>query len=109
MVAFGIPRRMNRDAAVRHGVHGRLGQLVHPDEPLVGQVGFDRRLAAIGVGQVDFAILDFDQQSRGVQVGDHALARRRDRQSRVGAGLALSVPSGLRMLIIGSPARRPTS
>ena len=34
-------------AAVRDGVHGRLGQLLHLDEPLVGQERLDRRLRAV--------------------------------------------------------------
>ena len=54
-VALGVALGVNLDRAGGHGVDRLLreagstvGVVAHPDEPLVGEVGLDRRLAAVG-------------------------------------------------------------
>ena len=61
------------------------------------------------MGQLDFAILDLVDQPERFQIGHDLLAGLEDLQPWYGPALSFSVPSGLRMLIIGSFCRRPTS
>src|SRR5689334_1973594 len=56
--ALGVTLGVNLDPAGGHGVHRLLSEaglstlvVAHADEPLVRQVGLDRRLAAVGVLQ----------------------------------------------------------
>src|SRR4051812_29930080 len=48
-VAPGVALGVDLDRAGGHRVHRPLGQLVHPDEPLIGEVGLDSGLATVGV------------------------------------------------------------
>ena len=72
-IALRIPFRHDLHSAVAHGVHGRLGQMIHFHEPLVGQERFDRRLRAVAMGQLDLAILGLRQEPQLLQVGHHGL------------------------------------
>ena len=94
-VALGVAFREDLDAAVRDGLHGRLGQPVHLDEPLVGQVRLDRRLAAIRVRQIDQPVLDGHHQPLRFQVGDHVLAGHQDGHPLVLAGVGVQRAVGV--------------
>ena len=103
-IAFGVAIGHDLHAAAGDGVHRRISaasSLVHLHEPLVGQVRLDRRFAAVGVGEVDFAVFDFGRRGRPLPC-----RRRRPRgpssslRPRYFSGtLSFSVPSGFRMLI----------
>ena len=62
-ISLGVARGEELDAAIVHGIHRRLGQVVHLHEPLVRQVRLDGRLAAVAVGQVDVAIFPALEQA----------------------------------------------
>ena len=88
-VALRVARWNDLDSAVGHCIHRRLGKLVHFHEPLIGQVRFDRRLAAIRMGQVDHPIFDFANKTLSLQVGDDLLSRLHDRHALVLARIAI--------------------
>ena len=94
-VALGVSFREDLDAAVRDGLHRRLGQPVHFDEPLVGQVRLDRCLAAIRVRQVDQPVLDGHNQPLRFQVGDHVLAGHQHGHPLVLAGVGVQRAVGV--------------
>ena len=67
------------------GLEGLIGALAaghpplhvaHPHEPLLAEVGLDRRLGAVRVTDLDLAVLNLGQEAQGVEVRHHALARR---------------------------------
>ncbi len=95
LVSLGVTLREDRDTSVTDGVHGRLRQLLHSYEPLVGQIGFDRRLAAVGVSQFDFTVLNFTQQLQLIEVGDDLISGLFDRQALVFAGLRIQGAVGI--------------
>ena len=58
-IALGVAIGNDRHAAVAAPrPWPTAASSLHPHEPLVGQIRLDRRLAAIGVGQVDLAVFD---------------------------------------------------
>ncbi len=71
------------------GIHRRLGQLIHFHEPLVGQIGFDRGLAAVRMGQIDLAVFDFHEQLSGLHVAHDLFPRLIDRQAGVRARIGV--------------------
>ena len=94
-IAAGKARGRDADAAVADRVHGHLREPFHAHEPLVGQVGLDGRLRAVGVGQLDFAVLDFFEQAQRVEVSHHALAGRHDFQALVRPGVGVERAVGV--------------
>ena len=94
-VALGIPLRPDPHGAARHGVERGLGEFGHADEPLVGEVGLDRRLRAVGVGQLDEPVLHLQELARGLEVGHDLRPRPRDREAHVGSGLGVEPAVGL--------------
>ena len=62
------------DVAIFHRGNGRLGQLFHGHEPLVGQVGFDDNAGAVASGHLQGVVSDFFQQAKGVQIVHDFLA-----------------------------------
>ena len=78
-IALRIALGHDLHAAVGHGIHRRLGQMLHPHEPLIGQIGLDRRLRAVGMGQIDFAVFDLVDQAQRFQIGHDALPGLDDR------------------------------
>ena len=95
-IAFGIARGNDLHPAVGHGVHRRLGQILHPHEPLIGQVRLDRRLRAVGMGQLDLAI--FDLRRPGPSASRSATTRcagLENDQARVRAGVVVQRAVGI--------------
>jgi len=86
-ITLGVTRGNDLHAGVGHGVHGRLGKIVHLDKPLVGQERLDGRLRAVGVCQVDLAIFHPDEQPLALEVGHHVAARLQHRLTRVWTGV----------------------
>ena len=73
-IALRITLWQDFDLASGDGIHGALSQLFHLDEPLISQERFYRCLAAIAVGEFDFAIFDIAHQTEFFQVGDDSFA-----------------------------------
>jgi hypothetical protein len=49
--------------------------LVHPHEPLVGEIGLDHLTGAIAARHLQLVLLLLDQQAGGFQIREHDLAR----------------------------------
>ena len=82
-VAFGITFGNNLYFFRFDNVHGRLGQRVHFDEPLIGEVRFDRRAGAIRDRHLNFTILDFFEQPKRFQVSNDFLTSLFHRQRSI--------------------------
>ncbi len=114
-VGLGVALGMHRDAAVEHGVHGRLHQagagvllgraaahghaalhVAHADIPLVREVGLHRGLAPIAVADLHLAILHGGQQPLALEVGHHPLAGLEAVEPGVGAGRVVERAVGLK-------------
>ena len=94
-VAAGVPLRDDFHPAVGYGVHRRLGQLVHPHEPLVGQSRLDGGFGPVGMGQVDHPLFDLFDQPLAFQVFDHATAGLGDGKPLVPAGVFVQRAVGI--------------
>ena len=104
-IALRVALGQDLHAAVGHGVHRRLREVVHLHEPLIGQVRLDRRLASGPNAAARSRGLRIFRIEQAQRLPDRPPPRSRalcDRQPAVRARpLSLSVPSALRMLIIG--------
>ena len=67
-------RRDDRRAPLAHRGDGGLGQRLGVDVPLVGQIGLDRRAAAVAVRDHVHVVLDLVDQPLGLHHLDDALA-----------------------------------
>ena len=94
-IALGISLRIDPHGAARHRVEGGLGDLIHADEPLVGEVGLDRRLRAVGMREFDDPVFHLHELARGVEIGHHLRAGFVDREARVGPGLGVQRAVGV--------------
>ncbi len=80
-VALGVAFGGDADLAGGDGVDGLLGEarrailiVGHADEPLVGEVGLDGGLAAVGEVEAGGVGLGLDEEALGFEVGHDALA-----------------------------------
>ena len=93
-IALGVAIRVNGHASRGDGVHGLLSEsgrlarvFAHTHEPLIRQVGFDRRLAAVGVIETHEVRVDPFEQVECLQVLDDPLAHAQAIDAGVFAGI----------------------
>ena len=110
----GQPPPARRAVFVAGGVDGGLGQaggaeflprpgaaedaaldVVHPDEPLLGDVGLDRGLRPVGMADLDLPVLDVLDEPAGLEVGDDLLPGVEAVEPRVGAGVGVERAVGI--------------
>src|SRR5687768_11253360 len=48
-----------------------LSPIPHFYEPLIGEIRLDGRFAAVGVGELDFAVFDVAEEAELIEVGDN--------------------------------------
>ena len=88
-VALRVPLGHDPDPALRHGVERRLGEFIHTNEPLVGEVGLDGRLRAVGVSQFDHPVLHLHQLPSSLEITHDLVAGLLDREPLVGPRLGV--------------------
>ena len=73
-IGLGPAVGIELDRAGADGLDGGLGELVHADEPLVAEEGFDLHAAALGEADVVDDVLDLFEEAEAFHVRDALLA-----------------------------------
>ncbi len=60
----GPTRRARNSLPVPRAAEDAAFDVAHPDEPLLGEVGLDRRLGPVGMADLDLAVLDATRGAR---------------------------------------------
>ena len=71
-------------------------KVAHADEPLLTQIGLDGRLGAVGVADLDLAVLNRFEKALDLEVANDALAGFEPVESCIGAGHAIERAVGVK-------------